>query len=155
MSTDSRKDAPAAVLSPTASGPSPCHFRASHRSGGTGDTVVRLSSKNDQKLSGSLPPPGNRHPIPTIAIGSAASVAPTFSRALRAIKASFMEETRFVCVSAWLICALQVGPQGLHLRSGPRLLRSLSQGRRTKEPLPEPVQRLVSARHVDWRTGSR
>ena len=150
-----RKDAPAAVLNPTASGPSPYHFSASQRSRGIAETVVRLSSKKDQKLSGSLHSPGNRHPIPTIAIGSAASVAPTCSRALRAINASLTAEILFVFLSDVLICVPQEGQQGLRHHLGLRLLICLSLVHLAKGRLWVPGPREACACQVGLQTKSR
>src|SRR5689334_22691028 len=65
------RNAPHRVLIfPTASGSASYQASMSQRSGGTSVTASTPPSRRLQNDSGSLTPPGNRQPIPTIAIGS-------------------------------------------------------------------------------------
>src|SRR5260370_22352508 len=80
------------------------------RSAGTSRTASTPARSRSQKAAGLLAPPGNRQPIPTIAIGSALSSATlSFSPRIRcASRASFTADRAEICSGALIVGGLSL-----------------------------------------------
>jgi hypothetical protein len=94
-----------------ASGSGSKHASISQRSAGTSRMASRPSCSNAQNACGSSAPPGNRQPMPTIAIGSRACAASSFSCNSRASNANRLGESlatrsRKSLVTSWVRCRL-------------------------------------------------